>query len=307
MDATMPRPRRLSPGDSVALVSPASWPHDDVPAWMVERIEAWGLRVVMGTHVLNHRGYLAGRDEDRLADLNRAIRDPEIRAIIATTGGCGSFRLHPHLDLDALRADPKPLVGYSDITALHLAWASAGVPALHGAIAGKHGDHVRRLLLDDAETVVTTDVEALSARLTTTGKAQGRLLGGNLEMMARSVGVVDMDLTDAILLLEINRAAGLGMVDRALTQLRYSGALDGIAAVALGSIDQFAGYEDRGWTILDVLRDHLDALRVPVLGGLPLGHVEDLVPVPVGVPATLDTATGELTVARPFAERASGG
>ncbi|UKF32508.1 LD-carboxypeptidase (plasmid) [Clavibacter phaseoli] len=298
----MPRPRRLSPGDSVALASPASWPDDDVPAWMVEQIEAWGLQVVTGAHVLDHRGYLAGRDEDRVADLNGAIRDPQIRAIIATMGGCGSFRLHPHLDLVALRADPKPLVGYSDITALHLAWANAGVPALHGAIAGKHSDHVRRLLLEDAETVVTTDAEALSAQLTTTGKAEGRLLGGNLEMMARSVGVVDMDLTDAILLLEINKAAGLGMVDRALTQLRYSGALDGIGAVALGSIDQFAGYEDRGWTILDVLRDHLDALSVPVLGGLPLGHIEDLITVPLGVPATLDTASGELIVARPFAE-----
>jgi muramoyltetrapeptide carboxypeptidase len=154
------------------------------------------------------------------------------------------------------------LVGYSDITALHQVWNTAGVPVLHGAIAGAHGDHVRRLLMEDADTVVDADAGALSAELTTAGSAEGPLFGGNLEMLARSVGVVDFDLSGGIFLLEINRAAGLGMVDRALTQLRYSGTLDGIAGVALGSIDQFAGYEDRGWTIVDTLRDHFDALGV---------------------------------------------
>ena len=296
MDATMLSPQQLVPGDAVALVSPASWPDETVPAWMVDQIESWGLRVVVGKHVLDHRGYLAGRDDDRLADLNEAIRNPEIRAVIATWGGCGSFRLVQGVDIDALRADPKPLLGYSDITALHQVWHAAGVPALHGAIAGKHSDHVRRLLMDSAETTVTADAAALSAQVTTTGSAEGVLFGGNLEMLARAVGVVEFDLAGVILLLEINRAAGLGMVDRALTQLRFSGALDEIAAVALGSIDQFAGYEDRDWTILDVLHDHLEAIQAPVLGGLPLGHIEDLVTVPLGVPAKLDTDAGTLTV-----------
>lgn len=296
MVATMLTPRRLVDGDAVALVSPASWPDDAAPSWMVDQLQAWGLRVVVGEHVLDRRGYLAGRDDDRLADLNRAIRDPEIRAVIATRGGCGSSRLVHGVDVDALRADPKPLLGYSDITALHLVWHAAGVPALHGAVAGRHSDQVRRLLMEDAEAVVTADPSALSAALTTPGRAEGVLVGGNLEMLARAVGVVPLDLADAILLLEINKAAGLGMVDRALTQLRLSGSLDGVAGVALGSIDQFAGFEDRGWTILEVLRDHLDALGVPVLGGLPLGHLDDLVTVPLGVPATLDTRAGELRV-----------
>lgn len=263
---------------------------------MADQLQPWGLRVVVGKHALDRRGYLAGRDDDRLADLNDAIRDPQIRAVIATRGGCGSFRIVRGVDVDALRADPKPLLGYSDITALHQVWHVAGVPALHGAVAGQHSDHVRRLLMEDAETVVTADPSALSAQLTAPGSAEGVLFGGNLEMLARAVGVVPFDLDGAILLLEINRAAGLGMVDRALTQLRFSGALDGVAAVALGSIDQFTGYEDRGWTILDALRDHLDALQVPVLGGLPLGHLDDLVTVPLGVPAKLDTRAGTLTV-----------
>lgn len=295
----MLRPRSLTAGDTVAIVSPASWPEQSVPDWIARQVEAWGLRAVIAPHTLDRRGYLAGSDVDRAADLNDAIRDPEIRAVIASVGGCGSFRIVPDVDVDALRADPKLLVGYSDITALHQVWNAAGVPTLHGAIAGAHADHVRRLLTEDADTVVDADRGALSAGLTRTGTAEGPLLGGNLEMLARSVGVVDLDLAGGILLLEINRAAGLGMVDRALTQLRYSGALDGVAGVALGSIDQFVGYEDRGWSIVDTLRDHFDALGVPVLGGLPLGHVEDLVTVPLGTAAVLDVDHGRLTVGSP--------
>ncbi|RYZ27088.1 MAG: LD-carboxypeptidase, partial [Propionibacteriaceae bacterium] len=99
-----------------------------------------------------------------------------------------------------------------------------------------------------------------------------------------------------ILLVEANKAAGLGMVDRALTQLRLSGALDGITGVAVGSFEEFAGYRDREWTIVDTLHDLLDDLGVPVLGGLPLGHLPDPVPVPLGVPAVLDADVGQLTV-----------
>jgi len=299
MEATTLRPPFLTAGDTVAIVSPASWPEESVPGWIAQRVEAWGLQAVIAPHALDHRGYLAGSDGDRAADLNDAIRNPEIRAVIASVGGCGSFRIVPDVDFDALRADPKMLVGYSDITALHQVWNTAGVPSLHGAIAGTHGEHVRRLLMEDADTVVDSDPGALSAELTTNGSAEGPLFGGNLEMLARSVGVVDFDLAGGIFLLEITRAAGLGMVDRALTQLRYSGTLDGVAGVALGSIDQFAGYEDRGWTIVDTLRDHFDALGVPVLGGLPLGHLEDLVTVPLGTRAVLDVDHGRLTVRSP--------
>ncbi|MBT2504225.1 LD-carboxypeptidase [Curtobacterium sp. ISL-83] len=299
MGATKLEPRTLASGDTVAIVSPASWPEDSVPGWIAQQVESWGLRAVIAPHALDHRGYLAGTDADRVADLNNVIRDPNVRAVIASTGGCGSFRIVPDVDVDALRDDPKLLIGYSDITALHCVWDAAGVPTLHGAIVGAHADHVRRLLMEGANTVVDADARALSAGLTTTGCVEGTLFGGNLEMLARSVGVVDLDLAGRIVLLEINRAAGLGMIDRALTQLRYSGALDGVAGVALGSIDQFAGYEDRGWTILDTLRDHLDALGVPVLGGLPLGHIEDLVTVPLGTHAVLDVDRARLTVTSP--------
>ncbi|MFJ4295614.1 LD-carboxypeptidase [Curtobacterium sp. NPDC089689] len=142
MEATTLEPRTLAPGDTVAVVSPASWPEDSVPGWIAQQVESWGLRAVIPPHALDHRGYLAGTDSDRLADLNSAIRNPTVRAVIASTGGCGSFRIAPSVDVEAFRADPKLLIGYSDITALHCVWDAAGVPTLHGAIAGAHADHV---------------------------------------------------------------------------------------------------------------------------------------------------------------------
>jgi muramoyltetrapeptide carboxypeptidase len=116
-------------------------------------------------------------------------------------------------------------------------------------------------------------------------------------MLARSVGVVEVSWEGCILLLEANKAAGLGMVDRALTQLRLSGALDHITAIALGSFDEFAGYQDRGWTITETLHDLLDDLGVPILGGLPIGHIGSPVPVPLGVAAELDADARRLSVA----------
>jgi muramoyltetrapeptide carboxypeptidase len=150
--------------------------------------------------------------------------------------------------------------------------------------------------MDGAPTVVRPDPGTVTAALTTRGRAHGDLVGGNLELLARTVGVVDVSWDGCVLLLEAIKAAGLGMVDRALTQLRLSGALDRIAGVALGSFDQFAGYADRGWTITQTLHDLLDDLGVPVLGGLPVGHLESPVPVPLGVRAVVDADAGLLTV-----------
>lgn len=288
-------PRALVDGDSIALVSPASWSE---PAQIEETralVESWGFRPRLGAHVHERLGFLAGTDEDRLADLNDAIRDPEIRAIVTLRGGCGSSRLLRGVDVDALREDPKPLVGFSDITALHRVWHQQGVPSLHGAVAGLHPELVDVVLRGGTPDPVRADRHQLGAELTTRGRAAGTLFGGNLEMLARSVGVLDFDLRGHVLLLEINRSAGLGHVDRALTQLIMAGALDGIVGVALGWLSGFEGYADRGWTVIDVLRDRLACLDVPVLAGLPFGHDDAMRVAPLGVRCTIDADAGLFT------------
>lgn len=287
----------LVAGDVIGLVAPASWADDDWLAESVAIVESWGLRVAVGRHVRDRRGYLAGRDEDRLADLNSAIGDSMIRAVITLRGGCGSFRLVHGVDRRGLRRDPKPLLGFSDITALHHVWHLTGVSALHGGLAGTHRDDVRAQLFGEPTAPIRSDPAELTAPLTTSGMAEGTLFGGNLEMLARSIGVLPLDLSDHVLLLEINRAAGLGMVDRALSQLVMSGALTAISGVAVGRATGFEDHVDRGWTVLDVLHEHLDRLNVPILAGLPLGHGPNPRTVPLGVACQLDATRATLSFA----------
>ncbi|GAA4695622.1 muramoyltetrapeptide carboxypeptidase [Promicromonospora umidemergens] len=289
--------QKLEPDDVVALVSPASWSDESWLAESIATIESWGFRARVGRHATDRLGYLAGGDRERAADLNAAIRDPEVRAILCLRGGCGSLRLLADVDTDALRADPKPLIGFSDITALHQVWRRAGVPSVHGAVAGTRMDTVRQLLVGERGEPVRSDRGQFGADLTTTGTAFGPLYGGNLDMLARSVGVVDNDLEGHVLLLETHREVGLGMVDRALTQLLLSGALARVLGVAVGTLEGFEEYQDREWTVLDVLRDRLGSLGVPVLAGLPLGHLENPVSVPLGVECELDADAGALAVA----------
>jgi muramoyltetrapeptide carboxypeptidase len=231
-----------------------------------------------------------------------------VRAVVATRGGAGAYRICDEVDVQAVRADPKPLLGFSDITYLHAAlWRSCRLPGVHGWLVGDDAvASARRILLDAAPVVVRPDPSTYTARVLRPGVGRGRLLGGNLSSLAHLVGAGLPDLEGAVLLLEDKRDMGLGRVDRQLTQLRRTGALEGVAGVALGLFTEFDGYDDRGWTLLEVLTDHLDRLGVPVLGGLPIGHGgtdgagrPDQVCVPLGPEAVLDADAGTLTVASP--------
>jgi muramoyltetrapeptide carboxypeptidase len=301
---TVVRPPRLRPGDQVRLVSPASTPPREGVEALVRFFEEQGLRASVGRHALDEHGFLAGTDDDRLADLNDALADPAVRAVVATRGGKGAYRLADRLDVAAVRRDPKLLVGFSEITVLHLAlWKATGVAGLHGApaVAAWDGETAERAFLDamrtDADVVLTSDHDAPTATLTTTGRVTGVLLGGNQDLVATAAGWALPSLRGAILLLEAV-GLGLGHVDRQLTMLTRSGRLDGVVGVAVGQYtrcDPTPG--DAGdWTVLDVLRERLHGLGVPVLGGLPVGHEDGALAVPVGTPATLDADAGTLTV-----------
>jgi muramoyltetrapeptide carboxypeptidase len=260
----------------------------------------WGLSVDYGQYVFNQMGYLAGTDEERLADLNAAFRDEEVRAVFATRGGKGAYRIADRLDFDALRRDPKPLVGFSDITSLHLAiYRYTGVAGVHGAIFGLDGStneySLRDALMGGDDIVVVSRPEELTAAVTRPGMARGRLLGGNLDAIATAAGWALPSLRGAILLLEAVNM-GIGQVDRQLTMLRRAGHLSGLVGIALG---QFTGFKiDRRYNIIDVLKEHLHALDVPVLGGLPLGHGDNPQSVLVGALATLEAESGRLEIHR---------
>jgi muramoyltetrapeptide carboxypeptidase len=259
---TVPRVRE---GDRVRLVSPASPPSRDGVARGVELLESWGLRVEIGRHAFDQLGYLAGDDHDRLADLNEALRDPGVRAVFATRGGKGAYRIAGQLDAGAARADPKPLVGFSDITYLHLALLRAEVPGgFHGPLLNWSDDYCDARCADN---------------------------------LRRSVGWALPDLRGAILLLEDHHGTGLGQLDRCFAQLFHGGHLARVAGIALGTFGEFETLETSGWTLADVVSGWLDRLAVPVLGGLAVGHGRNPVTVPLGTRTTIDPAAGRMTVA----------
>jgi muramoyltetrapeptide carboxypeptidase len=261
------KPLKLTPGDTVRLVSPASTPTGDGVTRGIALLESHGLRVELGRHVFDKFGYLAGRDVDRLADINDALNDPSVRAIIATRGGKGAYRIADGLDSSATRVDPKLLIGFSEVTILHLAlWHHAGVPGIHGACwdVEQFGEasaqsFKRAILTTDAVTVCSNSSEPAAA-MTTCGQARGILLGGNLDMIATAAGWALPSLKGTILLIE-DGEKGLGHIDRNLPRLCKAGHLNGILGIAIG---QFTGFNTScGWTVVDVLRERLSPLGVP--------------------------------------------
>ncbi len=197
------------------------------------------------------------------------------------------------------------MIGFSDISYLHLALLThAGVGGIHGCLDGATAQATVLQLLTSTEPLrVLADRNTVSGAVVRPGTARGRLVGGSLTALATSVGVRLPPLTGSILFLEAQPAVGLGTVDRQLTQLLTSGALDGVAGVAIGSFQGFEGHADRGWTIIAVLSDRLGELGVPVLGGIRAGHglaaedgAADQTALPLGAMATLDATAGTLTI-----------
>lgn len=292
-------PRFLRSGDLIRFVSPASTPERDKIEKAADLLREWGFEVDFGAHAFDKVHYLAGTDEQRLADLNDAIRDPKVRAIFATRGGKGSYRIVDSIDFEAMRRDPKFLVGFSDITMLHLGLWKHGIGGgLHGALREEDMEpfgerpSLLSLLTGDTPMTLRPSPDEETGALTTGGQAEGILLGGNLDMIATAASWMLPSLAGSILMLE---AVGMGPgdVDRKLTMLRRAGHLDGIGGVAVG---QFTEFQNIG-LIVGILRDHLSRLGVPILGGLLFGHRKGAWTVPLGRRAVLDADARTLTLA----------
>jgi muramoyltetrapeptide carboxypeptidase len=300
-------PAKLKPGDRVRFVSPASpVPKDSINPKVLEGL---GLTVEYGKHIYdvdNTIDYLAGRDEDRLADINEALRDPGIKAIIATRGGKGAYRIADGLDFETARKHPKLLVGFSEITILHMALLKHGiVGGIHGAPWGE--SFGKETATSFVKAVTTTDpITIHPARnehtnlLTTHGKAEGILIGGNQDSIATAAGWALPNFDKAILLIEATNMR-IGHIDRQLTMLINSGIIKNVVGVAIGQYTECGNASDptgsTKCTEIDILRDRFGQLGVPILGGLPIGHGKNPIALPIGTRATLDADAETLTVA----------
>ncbi|MBM7084291.1 S66 peptidase family protein [Micromonospora sp. WMMD734] len=301
-DPSVLRPPVLREGDTVLLVSPSGPTRPERVARGIELLTGWGLCPQVAPNAYARRGYLAGDDALRAADLNAAFADPQVRGVICTRGGYGAQRVVDLIDMAAVRRDPKVVAGFSDITALQFAlWRGARLAGVHGPGAAwvdertplRSAESLHAALMTTAPVTVAAVPTEETYPVRVPGRAVGRLLGGNLCLITATLGTPDMpDLTGAVLLVEEVQEPPY-KVDRMLTHLRRAGVLDGLAGVAVG---QFTDCAD-GWdtTVVDVLTDRLGDLGVPVLGGLPIGHGPGQLTVPVGTTATLDATAGTLT------------
>jgi muramoyltetrapeptide carboxypeptidase len=299
--------RRLVAGDLVALVSPSGAIDPARTTAAVKSLEEWGLRVRVGDHANGRHGFFAGTDAERLADLNSALRDPEVRGVLCLRGGYGMQRIVDGVDFEAVRADPKLVAGFSDITALHLAlWHETGLATVHGPTAGQLDDGpgtptaqtLRRALMTSDPVVVTASESEETFPVRVPGIAEGTLLGGNLAMLTSSIGTPHaLDPRGVILLLEdVNEEPY--RVDRMLVHLRRAGWYKGLNGVAVGQFTDCVD-PDPSPPATEFLTAELSRLGIPVLGGLPLGHGAEQIAVGLGVHARLDASAGTLTVAAP--------
>lgn len=286
---------------SIALIAPAGPAALDVEKagqWM--RSRGYALRIFPG--VYESDGYLAGSDDVRLRDLHAAFADPDIDAIFCLRGGYGTPRLLDRLDFDLLRANPKPFVGYSDLTAVHLAISRyAGFVTFHGPM-------FKVDLLGDKQQPTESSLFSLlrgqlgagsvlahpvAYPLTTVepGIACGRLLGGNLSMIAAVMGTAfEIDADGIILLIEdVNEP--IYRIDRLLTHLRLAGKLDQIAGVLVGDV---AGVDSAALERL--LKQTFGPLRIPVLAGWRSGHCDPNLTLPMGALVRLDAGEQQLVL-----------
>jgi muramoyltetrapeptide carboxypeptidase len=313
------RPRRLAPGQTVGLIAPSSATNDPEDIrFAIDTLDSLGFRVVPGAHVFDRYGYLAGADADRAADLNALFADDDVDAIWCVRGGYGASRLLPMLDYARMRANPKPLIGYSDITALHMALhTQARLVSFHGPVAWRAFTpyalgEMKRVLYEPASPVRLGAPPPFDAgegrvdrvnRLTTfvPGTARGPLIGGNLCLMAHLCGSpYAPDLRGAILFLE-DVDEPYYRIDRFLTQLWLSGKLDGVAGIAFGKFTRCVpsptSVQNR--VLEDILAERCRALGVPSVSGLMIGHIDDQTTVPIGCLAELDADAKTLTLLEP--------
>lgn len=309
------KPRRLNEGDLVGLINPAGATfHPERAEIAGETMAALGLRTRFGDHLLDRYGYLAGRDEDRAADINGFFADSEVHAVLALRGGWGCNRLLPFLDYKLIRKNPKIVMGMSDISGLLLGiHAKTGVVTFHGPTGGSSWnefttDQARRVLFDgeaiSMHNKVGTDdrlVQVKNRVLTITpGTARGPLLGGNLTVLTALMGSDYLpDFDGCILFLEdINEE--VYRVDRMLTQLSLAGVLGRIAGFVFGNCnDCDPGQSYGSLTLQEVLADHVAPLGVPAWYGSMIGHIADKFTVPLGVEAEIDSGTGTIKLLEP--------
>jgi muramoyltetrapeptide carboxypeptidase len=310
------KPKALKKGDRVGLISPASNLDEaedlnidcDVMRWL-------GFEPVVGKNVMNQYGYLAGKDQERADDLNAMFARKDVAGIFCTRGGYGTMRMLPYIDYDIIKKNPKVIIGYSDITALHQAiFKMTGLVVFHGAVAGSTFNEYTMEYLNKAifsnktiglvknpptsENKVETENRLIKINK---GKGTGTLIGGNLSLLVSLIGTpYDIDYKNKILFIE-EVGEEPYRLDRMLTQLWLTGKLQQLSGIIIGKMTDVKSSDYKPafhntLSVEEIIRTRLEPLKIPAVYGYMIGHIKDKVTMPIGVKATLDVDNGTFTI-----------
>jgi muramoyltetrapeptide carboxypeptidase len=311
------KPARLNYGDTIGIIAPASAPPDpktiDRSVAVLERL---GFHTKLAPNVRKRWGFLAGSDRDRAGDLMMMFADPRVRAIMCVRGGYGTARLLPLLDYRAIRANPKIFIGHSDITSLHCAFlVKLNLVSFHGPMLSSDftkkdfpdftlQSFLKTLMQPSPPGSICDGYKRKTVTILRRGIVSGPLIGGNISLLCAALGTpYQPSFKNSILFFEDLDEAPYRF-DRMLTQLLNAGLLQQVAGIAIGinanCRDPKAKHaKEYRQTPQDVFRERLLPLKIPVVTGLPFGHIPLNATLPVGVRATLDALKGDLVIAEP--------
>ncbi len=298
----MRKPKALKPGDTISIVSPASPIEKEKLEKGFARIQKAGYRLKLGEHVLDSSFYLAGKDEDRAADLMAAFLDPDTSAVLCSRGGYGCARLLPHLDLDAMAASNKMFIGFSDVTTLHLALNRRELATFYAPMVLTFNADREPWVFESFFNLLAGKAcipsGAPTGRKLNSGKAGGQVTGGCLCLLCDSFLTADaLDAQGKILLIE-DVDENPHRVDALFTHLLNAGVFEQAAGVVIGEMTGTDGKEDgtigsKPW--VEIVTERMRQTNVPAIIEFPFGHMKNMLSLPLGIRACLDADAGTLT------------
>lgn len=307
------KPKRLKKGDTIGLITPGSYIDDDGLQKAVTNLECVGFQIKLAKNIRAERGFIAGTDVQRLSDLHSMFADKQVAGIWCARGGYGSGRLLPTIDYRLIKKNPKVLVGFSDITALLQGiYKETGLIGFHGPVGSSDfteytKEYLTKVLIEptgklpialskENAALAKTDKVFQTATIRG-GTATGKLVGGNLSLLAPLAGTKYQPNINRKLLFIEEIGESPYRIDRMLTQLRQSYPLKAAAGIILGV---FRGCEkkegSRSLSLMETLRDRLGDLNIPVFYGAAIGHIGDNLTLPIGGKAHFDADSGIITL-----------
>ncbi|MBQ9100955.1 MAG: LD-carboxypeptidase [Paludibacteraceae bacterium] len=287
-------PPYLQKGDTVAIFAASNAVSKSEVKNGIEKLESWGLNVITADNLYLQNGRYAGELHDRINALQKLLDNPNVKALISARGGYGAAQVLPYIDFDKFTKNPKWIVGYSDVTAIHAAVNNMGIETIHGPMAYKltHANSVeslRKALFGELSSYsISTNSNCI------VGSGEGRLVGGNLSIIYSLGGTIfDLNTQNAILFIEDTNESNYH-IDRMMTNLKLSGKLDCLKGVIIGSFTNMTQGSDL--PINEIMKDKLESLGIPVVYGINIGHDTENLALYFGKTVKIDVNNDKATI-----------